>query len=121
MVGSLEQAVAGMGATADTPGRQRFGEKQDDVARLGQPVVALGTDRALPPAANGVIRHANRHGDVGLDHAVRLQGADDLGRFHSPFQDVTHGCPPPTSASESTFVCTFRFYEGAAVADKCHP
>ena len=70
---ALEESVLGMEPLADAPRGERVREQEYEVAKLGEPVIPVGTDVARPPAPYRSVRYSGDRGDVDLGDAERLQ------------------------------------------------
>ena len=76
---ALEEPVLRVESLADSTGRQRVGQQDDQVAELGEPVVAIGTDVACPPSPHCTIGDVGDRSDVPLGHAEGLERVGEIG------------------------------------------
>src|SRR5690606_30179800 len=99
---ALEEPVLRVEPLADTAGRQRVGQQDNEIAELSEAVVAVGTDVAGLPPPHCAIGDVGNRSDVDLGDTERLQGLDDLAGFDCPVQGGSHIASSHTSGSASS-------------------
>jgi len=100
---AVKDPVFGVQPLADAAGGERVRQQKDEVAKLGESVIAVRADVAGAPAADRAVGDLRNRGNVELCDAEGFQCVHDLAGLDGPIQCSGH----PKTSSTSGFTTAY--------------